>query len=288
MRTSLEHLPKKKQKEILRIAEVIIEAVQPEKIILFGSYATGKWVESQHMEGHALHEYTSDYDILVIAQSGDERPEFQVESIVEDSCDFKAPISIIVHTIDFVNKRLLEGHYFFSDVKREGVLLYDAGNIPIAEQRELTWAERSRMAKDDFDYWISGAEDFLKAVMVTATNENLNIPAFMLHQAAERTYSAAMLVFTGYKPRTHNLGKLIRLCRDFSPELAGVMANKTREEKHYFKLLKSAYIDSRYKKKYSITRGELFFLIEKVKELQTIAGRICQEKLAEFERLAES
>jgi len=286
MKSSLEHLPKKKQKEIRRIAEVIIEAARPEKIILFGSYATGKWVESRHMEGHALHEYISDYDILVITQSGDERSEFQVENIVESNCDFKAPISIIVHPIDFVNKRLAEGHYFFSDLKREGVLLYDAGNIPIAEQRELTRAERSQMAKDDFDYWMTSAEDFLKAVMITANNENLNIPAFMLHQAAERTYSAAMLVFTGYKPRTHNLGKLIRLCRDFSPELAGAIANKTREEKHYFKLLKNAYIDARYKKKYSIARGELFFLTEKVKELQAMAARICREKLAEFERLA--
>ncbi|PGH39970.1 MAG: hypothetical protein CRN43_05945 [Candidatus Nephrothrix sp. EaCA] len=76
------------------------------------------------------------------------------------------------------------------------------------------------------------------------------------------------------------------MCRDFSPELAGAIANKTREEKHYFKLLKNAYIDARYKKKYSIARGEFFFLTEKVKELQAMAARICREKLAEFERLA--
>jgi predicted nucleotidyltransferase len=44
--------------------------VDPEKVILFGSHATGRWVEHRDTEGGITYEYISDYDILVITKSG--------------------------------------------------------------------------------------------------------------------------------------------------------------------------------------------------------------------------
>lgn len=49
MKTSLDHLPQDKREQLNQVVQVIIDSVQPEKIILFGSYARGKWVEDQHM-----------------------------------------------------------------------------------------------------------------------------------------------------------------------------------------------------------------------------------------------
>ncbi len=49
MKTSLSHLPKIKQEQILQIAEIIKEVAAPEKIILYGSYATGNYVEHRYM-----------------------------------------------------------------------------------------------------------------------------------------------------------------------------------------------------------------------------------------------
>src|SRR5690606_38073459 len=46
----LSHLPKEKQQEILAAVEIIKEEANPEKIILFGSHATGKWVDSSYVE----------------------------------------------------------------------------------------------------------------------------------------------------------------------------------------------------------------------------------------------
>jgi predicted nucleotidyltransferase len=43
--TSLEHLPEHKQNQLREIAGIIVKAVDPEKVILFGSHATGRWVE---------------------------------------------------------------------------------------------------------------------------------------------------------------------------------------------------------------------------------------------------
>lgn len=45
MKTSLNHLPPGKREQILEIVSIIKEVVAPEKIILFGSYAKGKYVQ---------------------------------------------------------------------------------------------------------------------------------------------------------------------------------------------------------------------------------------------------
>ena len=52
MKTSLEHLPKNKQDELKHAVEIIPEQVNPEIIILFGSYARGDWVEEPAADGH--------------------------------------------------------------------------------------------------------------------------------------------------------------------------------------------------------------------------------------------
>lgn len=284
MKTSLEHLPQHKRDQLATIVQIIVDSVSPEKVILFGSHARGTWVEDSRMEGPILVEYISDYDILVIIKRGEERDEDDIESLIENRCKFRTPVTIIVHNIDYVNTRLAEGQYFFSDIKKEGILLYDAGNIELANEKQLTPPEKKEIAQEDFDYWYGDSLDFMKAVIFLANDKALKPAAFMLHQTAERSYNAVILVFTGYKPHTHNLGKLRALSRDFSPELMAVFPNNSKKEKHLFKLLKKAYIDARYNKSYKITEEELAELVQRVKKLQTITERICKEKLASFER----
>ena len=63
MNTSLEHLPDYKQRQLKEIAGIIVKAVDPEKVILFGSHATGRWVEHRYTEDGITYEYISDYDL---------------------------------------------------------------------------------------------------------------------------------------------------------------------------------------------------------------------------------
>ena len=77
MRMSLDHLPESKQRNVARIVETIHEEFEDAlkeaksenrrrgrilKIILFGSYARGTWVD----EPHTMKGYRSDFDVLVI------------------------------------------------------------------------------------------------------------------------------------------------------------------------------------------------------------------------------
>ena len=67
MKTSLNHLPLSKRNQILEIVEIIKEVVFPEKIIIFGSYAKGKYVEHRYTGKDGIfYEYVSDYDFLVV------------------------------------------------------------------------------------------------------------------------------------------------------------------------------------------------------------------------------
>jgi hypothetical protein len=57
--------------------------------------------------------------------------------MIENRCEYKTPVTVIVHDIDFINKMLLELQYFFTDIEKEGILLYDAGNVPLAERKPV-------------------------------------------------------------------------------------------------------------------------------------------------------
>jgi hypothetical protein len=55
---------------------------------------------------------------------------------------------------------LSEGQYFFTDIEKEGILLYDAGNTPLAERKPLSTAEAKAIAQQYFEQWYGGARNF--------------------------------------------------------------------------------------------------------------------------------
>jgi uncharacterized protein len=280
--TSLSHLPEHKQKQLKEIAGIIVKAVDPEKVILFGSHATGRWVEHRYTEGGITYEYISDYDILVITKTGESRKDYEIQDLIENRCVYKTPVTVITHDIDFINKMLSEGQYFFTDIEKEGILLYDAGTTPLAERKPLNPGEAKAVAQAYYDQWFVSAKEFVEVARFCLQRGQLKIGAFNLHQATERTYNAIILVHTGYKPKTHNLDKLKRYAKRFSEELEGVFPDHTPAEKHLFDLLKRGYIDTRYKETYEITAEELATLIDRVSQLQVIAEKLCLEKIASF------
>lgn len=77
MKTDLDYLPPQKQRELERVVQLIFEEFEDAfalakhdwkkagrilKVILYGSYARGTWVD----EPHTAKGYQSDYDLLII------------------------------------------------------------------------------------------------------------------------------------------------------------------------------------------------------------------------------
>jgi len=289
MKKSLAHLPKLKQDELKLIVDKIRELVepQPEKIILFGSYARGDWKDGRHEQGRGrliIHK-KSDYDILVITEDKKNARDAGLWQKINKICmtsDLTTHARVIAHDIQFVNIKLAEGRYFFADIKKEGVILYDSGKFKLARKRKLKPVEQQRIAQDYFDEWFGSALKFYKGYKMYFTDKDYKEAAFMLHQAAERSLKAVLLVFTEDAPQEHWLDLLCVKAANFDAGFSGIFPKETDKEKELVELLEYAYIGARYDPEYYITEDELKYLAKYVQKLHELTERSCKEKIDSF------
>jgi len=277
------HLPTEKQKELDELVYAIRDySPLVAMIILFGSYARGNWVEEKY-EDNIHYRYQSDFDVLIVVDVCNDfkqtKMERELEDIIEQNEAVNTPTTLLVHDIDFVNRRLRKAQYFFSDIKREGILLYDSECLQLKEAKELSLKERRHLAEEDFEYWFSSASKLLKAFKYCFYMEFYNQAAFLLHQTTEQLFSAILLVLTRYKPNTHDIRILRKMVNSIDNRFAQVFLFDTQENKQLFNLLRAAYIGARYKKSYIITHDELKSLQDKVEKLKSLTQQLCQEKI---------
>src|ERR1700744_3683013 len=150
MNTSLKHLSPGQQRSLQRVISIIVRAVQPEKILLFGVHG-GIHGSSTTSRGLTDAGTPTDvvannpppvlgaYDLLVVGREGDRRSDYELQDLIENRCREVAPVTVLVHDISYVNRRLGEGQYFFYSVIREGIVLYDAGHQPFSSVRPADW-----------------------------------------------------------------------------------------------------------------------------------------------------
>jgi HEPN domain-containing protein/predicted nucleotidyltransferase len=254
MKKSLAHLPKRKREELRYITDLIRKKSKyPQIIILFGSFARRDWVEDVYVEDNITYEYKSDYDILVITKTKKIADRFTYwEDIARKAA--KLPITnrvtIIAHYIEFINAQLRKGQYFFTEIKKEGILLYDSGKLKLAPARKRDMTHRARDAKENFKQFFKSARIFYSTFEYNFGNRQYKHAAFQLHQATELLYKTVIMVFTSYRPKGHFLDTLGSMCAGFDPRFLTVFPQQSENEKKCLDLLNSAYIDARYKKNY--------------------------------------
>ena len=277
MKTSLDHLPESKQRKLAALADLIRAEAEVEMIILFGSFARGDAVEDP------VGGYFSDFDVLVIVKTPGMVDKLNVWSTIEGRAERitrPTSLSLLVHDIKDVNEQLEKGFYFFSDIKKEGILIYDSGQLHLAEAKDRTPAERKAQAQTWFDQWFKSASGFYRQYEHAVDDAEWNIAAFDLHQSTERFYHCALLVLTAYKPKSHNIEDLGKRAGDLHPAMRGVFPRGTPEDDRLFKLLKHAYVDARYDPKFAITREELSAIATHVRELRSRVEVVCRERIA--------
>jgi predicted nucleotidyltransferase/HEPN domain-containing protein len=291
MKTTLTHLPTHKQAELKAIVSALIPRyVEVEMIILFGSYARGNWVEDKYVENGTTYEYKSDYDLLIVlGKNGQANSETLTHNIDTKLKELKLGTWVhpIYHGIEFVNHELGEGNYFFGDIKKEGILLFTSNRYQLADKRDMSAQEVQAIAQRDFDNWSKSAsmffEDFESNFMKAKKDADyLKQAAFLLHQATERYYGTIQLVFTAYKPKTHDIEVLGHLAKACDMEFSKVFPMGTFEQRQRFELLRKAYVDARYNMDYTISKEDLDYLSERVSMLRDLTERICKEKIANF------
>ncbi|MHC4394217.1 MAG: HEPN domain-containing protein [Planctomycetota bacterium] len=269
-----------------RIVERIRQRVDDiQMLILFGSHARDDWVEDIYTKGHITYEYISDFDILAIVETNRTANSTNIWRRLDKSINalhLTTPATIIAHDINFVNRRLKNGQYFFSDIKAEGIILYDSANFKLARRKKLDASERAELAKKDFKQWFKNAKNFYVMYEQALKLRKYKNAAFELHQATEAFYAAIMLVFTNYKPKSHDLVKLSRMAANYDRAFFAVFPQATDVEKDCFDLLNRAYVEARYDPDYKITKKQLEYLAQRVRKLNRLTKKICQQKIESF------
>ena len=286
MNEALQKLPLTKREELQNITKLLSNIKEVEMVILFGSYARGQYVEDTYVENGTLYEYKSDYDLLVVTYHDNLKVHLRIETkvneVLRDSGIVKTPISLIFHSGKHLNQSLREGNYFFKDIKKEGIVLYDTGKVRLSNPKKLTAEEARQKAQGYFDQWFESANRFVEFHKLAYDKKYFHEAAFQLHQVTERYYTTILLVYTDYRPKEHDLERLNLQVRNCDPRFA-VFPDTTKEERRLFELLRRAYVDARYKMdEYSITKTELDYLAEKVEQLKGLTAKLCAEKIGQI------
>src|SRR5690348_1417195 len=256
MRTDLDHLPLAKQRELERVVEILFEEFEEArglatqewkkkgrilKIILYGSYARGGWVD----EPHTAKGYQSDFDLLIIVN--DKRLTDRVEywAKAEERLNrelaitksLKTPVNFIVHTLQEVNDGLAHGRYFFMDVAKDGIALYQADQSELHQPKPKTPKQALAMAREYFEEWYPSAAALKEGTDFYIGRGRFKEAAFSLHQCCERLYHCVLLVCTFYTPHVHNLGFLRTQAERIDPRLTYVWPRETRRDRARFEKL---------------------------------------------------
>ena len=297
MRTDLDHLPAAKQRDLERAVQLIFEefeavretATGPRKrgkilkVILYGSHARGGWVD----EPHTAKGYVSDFDLLVIVNQKEwtDRAAWWTKAeerlIYEHTITktLRTPVNFIVHSLQQVNDGLAHGRFFFMDVARDGIAVYESDETELHQPKPKTPADALAMAKEYYDEWFPLALSAQKGFLFFLSQDEMRDAAFILHQATERLYHCVLLVCTFYTPHNHNLAFLRTQAERLDQRLIEAWPRSSRKDRSLFEKLKEAYVKARYSKHYRVSVDELAWLSECVSDLGQTVATICDDRI---------
>lgn len=301
MRTDLDHLPAAKQRELERVVSILFEEFNDVvalatgkrklgrvlKIVLYGSHARGNWID----EPHTAKGYRSDFDLLIIVNYKwlADRAEYwtkaeeRLNREVGITGTLRTPVHFIVHSLQEVNDGLAHGRYFFMDVAKDGVAIYESDPSELHTPKPKSPPAALAMAREYFDDWFPNALKRFDLAKTAIERTYLNQAAFDLHQTAETLYNTVLLTNTFYTPHVHNLGFLRTQAEQIDVRLVHAWPRESRRERAMFEKLKDAYVKARYSKHYRISVDELAWLSERIEELGRVVHTICLERIAQLE-----
>ncbi len=303
LKDKLQHLPADKIAGLEFITEKIVETGLAEMIVLYGSHARGDFKDGKIKKvGGMPTMFRSDYDLLVIVDKPDEKEQpdrrlsyFQPVFVGETSIKIKDiikpylsefPAQVIVEQISRVNQLIEDRQFFFLDIQREGIELYNSGKCSFVEPPEQVSPEvRRQYAEDYFEMWYNEAISFGRIVEFCNSIQDYRKAAFNLEQTFEMCYKCIGYVFTHYAPDEHDLFKLRETAEKYEPSLIKVFPIDKLSEKNDFDKLSRAYIGARYIKGYEVDKSEIERWKTEAEKLLVATEHSCKAKIEILKQL---
>lgn len=289
MKTSIDHLSEDTQNRLEKLVGYILEEVpETQYIILYGSYTGTNYVEyDQRIEFGVRTCYQSDFDIVVLTDKKGASKN-SVERRMENASDkyyggsgfmLRPTLQYEVLFVEEFNKEIKEGRYFWTEIAKKGIALYNSGNYEIEPIRKLDYKQVLKLSKEYYKKKYPKAERFLKHAKIDYEDNEYQMSAFMLHQAVENYCLAINLTSSLYSPKEHNIVKIIKATTRFTSVVSDIFHANTPEDKRLLNLLKRAYVEGRYNKDFEITKEDIEALIKRIKKLRVVAKRVCLDKI---------
>ncbi|GFI54494.1 hypothetical protein IMSAGC022_01112 [Alistipes sp.] len=231
----------------------------------------------------------SDYDIVILTRKPIGAIESSLYEKIKDSFfenknrPFHTHPQFVNYGIDEFNYALSKAHYFETEIKRDGVILYDSGAYKLARRRKLDYTEIRNRAQKYFDDKLGKANNFLEDTLFNFKKNEFVHSSFHLHQSAENLLRVIPMTFILYGHKSHDLSELMNAAKKHTTKIFEVFPCDTPEEKRLFDLLQRAYIESRYNPDFEVTKEDIDALIPKVEQLRDIVEMVCRERIAYYE-----
>ncbi|GAA3922658.1 HEPN domain-containing protein [Chitinophaga oryziterrae] len=284
--TALQHLPKQQVAQLVQLIQRIVQAIYPVKIICYGYRTCTMDDWSCFFDGDTHNKRINPtYDFLIITNDEEKRAHYEIIEIAEQQafpmgCD----TTIIVQQLNEANKALENGSRFISTVYRKGVMLYNGNGLPLSTPPdESDISVLKNLLEDNWHRRFGMSRRFLKTANYCFDNGWNEQTIFDLHQSVEHACVAIIRVYTGFRPTTHNLSRLLDLICNFSQELVTLFPRQTKEETDLFNTLNRAYSEARYNEKYTVTTEIAKILLGRVTTLLDLAEKFYDRKQLSLE-----
>lgn len=296
MNSSISHLPKEVQEKLQRLILCIRNEVpDTQYIILYGSYARGDYVDYDQRVEYGLRTcYQSDFDIVVLTPKIGMTQNSIYRLLRKASLKYAQgyadpkvpPVEFLAEYVEDFNESIKEGRYFYTDIVKEGIILYNSGKYDIEPLRELDYAQILEVSKRYYEAKFTKAETRFDVAQYLYTKQKFEDASFDLHQATENYLIAIILTASLYSEKTHNVFEMLQMTKLFTTNAIEIFHTDTEEGDRLLKLLQSAYIQSRYNKDFVVTKDDLDKLFEMVECLRVVTEKFCLAEIAEHEKRA--
>ena len=218
--------------------------------------------------------FQPDKVFLLVLTADDERETAQsLCSMLEESCQEIADLTVMVHYRSNFLSGISKGHTFFcSALKCPAVYLSGELLLPTLDQIE-------HVPDDCLNYWerwYTQGENFFAGAEFFIGRKAYEAALFCLHQCAESMLTAVVRVGLGYRINNHNLSRLLKLTQLFTNGLSDVF---TVDELELFQLLKACYTEVRYRDNFEADGKSVEALIPIISRLKRKTAQIYQAHL---------
>jgi HEPN domain-containing protein len=253
------------------VVNSIVKAAAPESIFLLG-------LKTQHVKAESIFNSAAsnaasiaDVWLLVLLDSFGNKSRKEWQDKIEAHCSTVVSTITIVMEAAAFKEWIMHGDWFANTILQQAECIYNVAGIPYPQITGAEPADAGEM-KSVLNTGINKAGEFLAGAELYRLRKQYNLSAFMLHQSAEQSLLALLLVATGFHVNTHNIERLLRYGSFLAHALAALFQFHREDDKRLLRLLQKAYIDTRYDKDYTIHYSDLLQLTEKVRCMTDIVS----------------